>query len=456
MLENTTQGVDSLTTVSLNSATEPSRSVMSTIATSVVTASTSPESGMSTLLTTHTAADHHGEAFTSWISLSAEAKDQCIGVECCLYDYAGKKAWPAAGILESAWNTSISRMITDILNDGENQRRLRSRRVALGRRKQTTFLSPMLFLLSPSGDRAHAVPYTVFLVPKHGVRIAQRAIGILVEDTSIQMYGFQYAWQVETIEISANNDASSPQDESSHQAGSSLCGSTVLVCPSSKINSSSTRLTTVGGVLKMGTNAHYAMTCAHVFYDSRNDQGDSDEDTSESDGETEDAEGSVASSEKLSHQSGYEKPPMHSAFSPAQAVPLDADVLAEWWVNDPISTGRHIANAFARQPASVPDPDLLFNPKLDWALLEITDPRLWTNNSIQTMGSQIQPRLETTPRQPPAGELIILSKSLGQSRVWGLGTKSAMNLPWAQGFVEVWAVEGTSGKCKPSVRNQWC
>ncbi|KAI1625359.1 hypothetical protein EDD37DRAFT_383321 [Exophiala viscosa] len=244
----------------------------------------------------------------------------------------------------------------------------------------------MLFMLSKFGARADAIPSVVLLVPKKRKSAAKKATGFLRQHKSLRGYGFQYTWQIEVIEISANDDASPPQSESSHPGGSSLCGTTVLVCPSSKINLSSSRLTTLGGVLNMGPNAHYAMTCAHVFHDFGNDQDDSDEDTSSSDGEIDDAEGSVASSEKLSHQSGDEAPTMHSVFSPAQDVPLGANGLAEWWVNDPISTGRHIANAFARQPGSVFPQNLLYNTKLDWALLEITDPRLWTDNRFQTAG----------------------------------------------------------------------
>ncbi|KAI1608845.1 hypothetical protein EDD36DRAFT_423174 [Exophiala viscosa] len=402
MPENTAQEDDSLTTSSTNSASELSRSVTSTTAASVDTACTLPESGATALSSTRIAPDCYGETFKSWKGLSAEAKNQCIGAECCRYDYVGMKAWPAAGILDSAWNTIIFKTVLDILNDEENQRKFTGSR----RRRQPILLSPMLFMLSKFGARADAIPSVVLLVAEKRKSAAKKATGFLRQHKSLR----------------------------------------------GKINLSSSRLTTLGGVLNMGPKAHYAMTCAHVFHDFGNDQDDSDEDTSSSDGEIDDAEGSVASSEKLSHQSGDEAPTMHSVFSPAQDVPLGANGLAEWWVNDPISTGRHIANAFARQPGSVFPQNLLYNTKLDWALLEITDPRLWTDNRFQTAGSQIQPRLEISTRPPPSGELIILSKLLGQLKVRSLGTKSAMNLPWAQGFVEVWAVECTSG---PGLCGAW-
>ncbi|KAK4948760.1 hypothetical protein LTR10_012765 [Elasticomyces elasticus] len=323
----------------------------------------------------------------------------------------------------------------DILNDEENQRIFRGR---LGRKRQTILFLPMLFMLSHSGDRVDAAPFAVLLVPKKHTRAAQLAIQILRPHKSLHAYGLQYTSEIDDIEISADDGASLPGLGSIHRNGNGLSGKTVLVCPANEISSTNGRLATVGGVLKLGPNAHYAMTCAHVFHDFGSASDVSDEDIVTSDSDTDDTDGSIASPTAFSQdQSSDEGPVMHAVFRPLPPKSSDVDRFSQWLETDSVHRARHIGNAFTRSPISPVPQELLFNAKLDWALVEVTDPRLWTD------ASHSLPCVSTSTMQPPKGNVIILWESQQEAR--SFGTKSALDFPWMKGFVEVWAIEGRSG-----------
>ncbi|KIV83547.1 hypothetical protein PV11_05566 [Exophiala sideris] len=381
---------------------------------------------------------HYREQFKSWKSLSSEARNHCISTECCRHQYGQQKAWPAAGMLERAWNTTIFKTMLDILNDEENQSKFGGFR----RRRKPVLLSPMLFMLSKSGVRADAIPCVVLLVPKKRKSAAEKATGFLKQHKSLQAYGFQYTWQVEEIAISADNNAS-PGAGSPHQSDHSLCGRTVLVCPSSNIKSSPGRLTTVGGVLGLGPGTRYAMTCAHVFYDFGTDDDDSTEEASSDDSDLDDTYASSTLRTSLSQR----HPSNHVLLRPLPPESLDLLHYSQWSETDLSSTAEQIGSFLVNSPypyALVPM-DLIFNARLDWALVEITDPIRLKENIFEIGGTRFHPHPQTSTKLPPNGDVVILWEFLEPRQVPSLATKTALNLPWTNGFVEVWAIECKSG-----------
>ena len=107
--------------------------------------------------------------------------------------------------------------------------------------------------------------------------------------------------------------------------------------------------------------------------------------------------------------------------------------------------GTHIGNAFATISPHRPR-EVLFNRELDWALVQITDPRLWCGNEYHEAGLHVRPQLSHTREEPPDGDVIVVAELLENRIGKSLGTKSAIKLPWTKGFVEVWAIECQSGR----------
>jgi hypothetical protein len=356
------------------------------------------------------------------------------------------QAWPAAGILKSTWNQIIFKIITDILNDEETQSVLRG---LFGRRRNVISFVPTLCLLSSSGKRSEASPHVVFLCrDKKDLKASLRAIEILKQHKFIRSYDFGYRREYDPILISANDTPVPSGIEITGQANGSLCGKAVGTCPFPCTAISESRQATIGGILKAGPHAYFAMTCAHVFFDFPDGQEASDDDSEgDSDLELTTASASNTSSDTLHSQAPIKTPAPHGVFRSLQSSPMTWRQLSKsTHLDAQTSTATHVGNAFASSASSSLPEELLFNRELDWALVQITDPRLWYDNEFHDADLRVRPQLGHSIDDPPDGDVLIVAELLANRKGKSLGTKAAINLPWTKGFVEVWAIECESGR----------
>jgi hypothetical protein len=388
--------------------------------------------------------------FKNWGSLDTETKEKCIGLEPCKYKYGDMHAWPAAGILRATWNQTISKTILDILNDEETQSVLRG---FFCRRRKVISFRPMLFLLSSSGQRLEATPHVVFLCGKKYLKASLRAIQVLEQHKCMQSYNFGYVREIDEIELSATDTPVLSGVRDVDQDNNSLCGKAVPACPFPCTSASKSRLATVGGILNAGPHDYFAMTCAHVFFDFPDAQGDSNSDSDlDSDSEGTTSSTSTTSSDPCHSQSPIETPAPHGVFRSLQSSPMTSRQISKSADSDAqLNTATHVGNAFANSISSLPPKELLFNRDLDWALVQITDPRLWCENNFHDAGLHARPQLGRSIDDPLDGDVLIVAELLENRRGRSLGTKAAINLPWTKGFVEVWAIECESGRFSTDV-----
>jgi hypothetical protein len=385
--------------------------------------------------------------FKNWGSLDTETREKCIGLEPCKYKYGDMHAWPAAGILRTTWNQTISKTILDILNDEETQSVLRG---FFSRRRKVISFRPILFLLSSSGQRLEATPHVVFLCGKKYLKASLRAIQVLEQHKCMQSYDFSYVREIDEIALSAADTPVLSGVRDVDQDNNSLCGKAVHAYPFPCTTASKSRLATVGGIFKAGLHGYFAMTCAHVFFDLPDAQEDSDNDSElDSDSEGTTSSTSISSSDPFRPQSRMESPVPHGVFRPLKSSPMTSRQISNSAdVDAQINTATHVGNAFASSISSSLPIELLFNRELDWALVQITDPRLWCDNEFYEGDLHVSPQIGHSKEELPDGDVLIVAELLENRTGRSLGTKSAINLPWTKGFVEVWAIECQSGRFK--------
>lgn len=260
----------------------------------------------------------------------------------------------------------------------------------------------------------------------------------------MQSYDFGYVREIDEITISASDTPVLPGVRNVNQDNSSLCGRAVRVCPFPCTAASKSRLATVGGVLKAGPHEYFAVTCAHVFFDFPDAQGESDND-SDLDSDSESTKSSKSNTTRS--QSPIESPTPHGVFRPLKSSPMTSRQISKSADSEgQINTATHVGNAFATSIFSTLPTGLFFNRELDWALVQIPDPRLWCDNEFHEGSLHARPQIGRTREDPPEGDVLIVAELLENRTGKGLGTKSAINLPWTRGFVEVWAIECESGR----------
>lgn len=464
--------------------------------------------------------------FKSWLELSSEEKLLCVKEGPLNSRYNNMATWEATGCLEEKWNETIFDLVLSIMNNACTPRS--------GSRGRSGRISPILRMLSSTGQREDAVPYLILLHSNQTK--AKEMLKHLRSDRALQRYGFCFTAQKSNITISGSDSESSSgisvrvsgikrdraggpvkQDRSSQTSihnqtishsppvdndvfeprvtnttrsrsprassesgyhdgtlhsptmeesgyvyqftdyrkrpasaylsstspihgiygiDNSACGMSISVRPVDK-GSDSYRLATVGGVFELRPNRFFALTSAHIFTETTVVDGSSDGefDVASPRGSSGDDESSLKSKGGRSSSSS-------SAQGNGQ-TPEEYEVIA-----DASSRSKTIGAAFSPKQLSEFSANMLYNPALDWALIEITDPQLQSGNSFRYMGTTIRPRPGARRTKPPSGDVLVLSGDGSWLKCRSIGTKSAINPEWADGFIEAWTIEHKSRK--------WC
>jgi hypothetical protein len=382
--------------------------------------------------------------FRSWEQLSEDEKLLCISSDKLNIRYNNMAAWEATGCMEEKWNDTIFVCVLSIMNNAICHSRS-------GHRRSSERTSPILRMLSPTGHREDAVPYLILV--SEGKK-ANAMLASLKDDRTMKRYGFRFVVERKKIHISGADSTHDPLVFGpSRRTDSSICGRSILVRPSPARAPYPDRLATMGGVFELRPKRYFGLTSAHIFTESTVD----DESSGVESGVTSPRESSgdddslwPSDNGRSSHSSAQnvsQLPDMHYVF---ESAPRRQYSDQEDFNRDHINLETEPAQigvAFSPKQQRDYSADMLFNLSLDWALIEITDPKLWSANIFQTRGQVVRPRPGAGRTNPPPGDVLVLSGTQEPLRCRSIRTKSAINVDWASGFVEVWAIECKSSTC---------
>ena len=388
--------------------------------------------------------------FRSWSELDRAEQLACISTRPCLNNYGDLAAWNAVGCLVQKWNNSICTHIKGILNHEENQKEVRGRRLS---NTKKYLPSPILVMLSLTGVREDAVPYIVLMHQK--LKVAKKAATLLQDDRLVAAFDFCFlAWANPIRPSAAEKSSSQPSQLETERTDMSLCGraiqvSSIQVSALPLNRDSRGRLATVGGVLKLAEYSYYALTSAHVFADTGHEDSPVDGESDQEPDVVNDVDFSGMNSDSDDSENDFSFPPApeaHAVFLRAGSISTSPHQIPPSADQESISP-RHIGNAFTDRGGEFPT--MLCNPKLDWALVEITDPRFWDErNQICVQQQVLHPDFRSARDPSPEEELVVLTEFPNLARGKSIGAKSAIELPWRAKLVEAWAVECRTGMTK--------
>lgn len=230
----------------------------------------------------------------------------------------------------------------------------------------------------------------------------------------------------------------------------SACGVSirVLVSGDEFSNTNTGRLATIGGVFRLrvrsgGPSRYFALTVAHIFEDPSTATYASSESS-----ETPTPRGSSGEDESSSLSNHGDD--LNSATPSHVRLPREYSVFNA-------NTLERIGCAFTQEQINEFSIERLYNPSLDWALVELTDRKLKLPNTYHFDSNIFSPKIVAERTKPPSGDVLILSNTERPLRCRSIGTRSAINPEWADGFVEAWTIDCKSGKYgRKGVKSSFC
>jgi hypothetical protein len=386
------------------------------------------------------AAESPAMAFRSWDDADLD-RQSCIGLELSEVSIIkGMSTFKPAGQLLARWDDEIRKTAVTILRHPDNRSRVQSNGHAY---------SLDLFMLSPSG-RDGCRPFLVCSSRKK--RISKAVIRIVENHQDFMGFGFSYHAHGDFLILTNSGSQVRPSNINEMRDDSqSLCGRSILACSVPVNQAHHFRRATVGGTLKLGKVGHekyYGLIPAHTFINDVNWGEESDEESEDS------SDGSGESAVTKRTLSQASRVPSHTSDNPPQPpclhyiflTPKDGEVSTEHSRLLNVSQDIAIGDAFHGYHLPDYDHDKFYNPRLDWALFEVTNSRFWGCNEYELLNSStiVRPRFEYGVVNPPDGDLVVLN-SARSIETRGLGVKSSIHLPWSDDFVEGWLILGEMG-----------
>jgi len=414
-----------------------------------------------------------GTCPTIWDDLSADQKDSCTGQIQLRSQFEGHFAWPPAGELARQWNESGDKEYSAV----KEHTWLQIGKLGLRRSK---FATHQLLLLSTLPSRATAVPFIV--VTSKSEKVARETVKSLEHHPRLSRFGIKYMARQGGLKISAADSAfivqgdepasgSEPTSELeavnsfpvfAGESSTTRGGLPVMPNNISSTKSSRTRLcgarisvyrysggkreqrknvATIGGVFKIGAR-HFALTSAHVFFDNIECSGswiDSGLFITYGSGHSFVQEGPLP---KLSEVydvviEGY-WPHTDNSVNASESGNISIGLVAP-----SLSHRRKTANIAAL-------PEVIWDDQLDWALIELRDPKLWEPNILEVSSKlHLQLKAPSLDSAAPSDHVLIVAGVSGAVMGAGLSAMSGIMLPWSRHEISVWAIESETGNYSP-------
>jgi hypothetical protein len=425
-----------------------------------------------------------GTCPTRWTDLSASQQDTCIGQTQLRRRIEGHYAWPAAGELLRQWNESGYDEYSAVLkhkNEGKLNKLFKSKGEIVAR--------PLLYLLSISEQRYTARPFIVVSAKSDKAgeieKTVQDAIALFRSHPRLCTFGFKYMAQRSALGLSAGTGEREATARSSgfrqvdagqriitvesqilnadlsvddgialphvvmettavggaqYPTFTGLSGVSIRVYRRDTLigRAQKPNIATISGVIKVG-DTRYALTAAHIFFD--NFEGT----------ESWALSGLYANGGNSSTFYLDAKPPRTSG--PYEVILGRDDPLLENYSRT-MSLGLFTVSSVQRNRSTISSglPQVILDPELDWALVELRQPRLWMPTQLQLSAEVVCSLLPPVQNQPPpAGRILLATGVSGVVTAVSLGSVGGLVLPWSRDEIKVWVLECDIGICLPDI-----